>query len=78
MKLGWRPLADAWARRRLLAATMAGQPDAAITALVEFLVAPVGSGKSKKRLAFAKRESPSPKAVMDGIGPGRHTAAHGH
>jgi DNA-binding transcriptional LysR family regulator len=50
MKLGWRPLADTWAQRRLLAATMAGQPDAAITALVDSLVAPSGSGKSKAKI----------------------------
>ncbi|MEO8389114.1 LysR family transcriptional regulator [Polaromonas sp.] len=37
MKLGWRPLADAWAKRRLLTATMAGQSDAGITSLVDFL-----------------------------------------
>jgi DNA-binding transcriptional LysR family regulator len=49
MKLGWRPLADAWAQRRLLAATMAGQPDAAIAALVDFLVAPPGPGRSKAK-----------------------------
>lgn len=47
MKLGWRPLADAWARRRLLAATMAGQPDAAITALVDFLVQPSQNAKAR-------------------------------
>ena len=61
MKLGWRPLADAWARRRLLAATMAGQPDAAITALVEFLVAPVGSGKSKSALPSQNAKARAPK-----------------
>lgn len=37
MKLSWRPLADAWAQRRLLTATMAGRPDAGIASLVEFL-----------------------------------------
>ena len=37
MKLGWRPLADAWAQRRLLTATMAGQADAGIASLVDFL-----------------------------------------
>lgn len=47
MKLGWRPLADAWARRRLLAATMAGQPDAAIAALVDFLVQPSQNAKAR-------------------------------
>lgn len=37
MKLSWRPLADTWARRRLLTATTAGQPDAGIASLVDFL-----------------------------------------
>lgn len=46
MKLAWRPLADAWARRRLLAATMAGQPDAGIAALVDFLVQPSQNAKA--------------------------------
>lgn len=40
MKLDWRPLADGWARRRLLVATHAGQNDAGIAALLDFLVAP--------------------------------------
>ncbi|WP_309678656.1 LysR family transcriptional regulator [Polaromonas sp.] len=38
MKLGWRPLADAWAQRRLLVATAAGESDAAIMSLAAFLV----------------------------------------
>ena len=37
MKRGGRPLSDAWAKRRLLTATMAGQSDAGIASLVEFL-----------------------------------------
>jgi DNA-binding transcriptional LysR family regulator len=37
MKLSWRPLADTWARRRLLTATTTGQPDAGIASLVDFL-----------------------------------------
>jgi DNA-binding transcriptional LysR family regulator len=61
MKLGWRPLADSWARRRLLAATMAGQPDAAITALVDFLVAPAGPGKSKRALPSQNAKARAPK-----------------
>lgn len=61
MKLGWRPLADAWARRRLLAATMAGQPDAAITALVDFLVVPVRPGKSKSALPSQNAKARTPK-----------------
>jgi DNA-binding transcriptional LysR family regulator len=38
MKLSWRPLADAWAQRRLLVATTAGESDAGITSLAAFLV----------------------------------------
>lgn len=37
MKLSWRPLADAWAQRRLLTATITGQPDAGIASLADFL-----------------------------------------
>ncbi|MDP2442590.1 MAG: LysR family transcriptional regulator [Polaromonas sp.] len=37
MKLGWRPLSDAWAQRRLLVATAAGDNEAAIVSLVDFL-----------------------------------------
>ena len=37
MKLGWRPLADAWARRRLLVATAGGERDASIASLLDFL-----------------------------------------
>jgi DNA-binding transcriptional LysR family regulator len=40
MKLDWRPLADGWARRRLLIATHTGQSDAGIAALLDFLVEP--------------------------------------
>lgn len=47
MKLGWRPLADAWARRRLLTATMAGRPDAGIASLVDFLAPPSQNAKPK-------------------------------
>ncbi|MDP1885098.1 LysR family transcriptional regulator [Polaromonas sp.] len=39
MKLGWRPLSDAWAQRRLLVATAAGDNEAAIVSLVDFLAA---------------------------------------
>lgn len=45
MKLNWRPLADSWARRRLLTATMTGQSDAGIAALVEFLTSPSQNAK---------------------------------
>jgi DNA-binding transcriptional LysR family regulator len=38
MKIAWRPLADPWARRRLLVGTVAGQADAGMRSLVDFLV----------------------------------------
>lgn len=47
MKLTWRPLADAWAQRRLLVATAAGQSDAGIASLVDFLVEPSQNAKAK-------------------------------
>ena len=37
MKLGWRPLSDSWAQRRLLVATVAGERDKGIASLVAFL-----------------------------------------
>ena len=37
-KLAWRPLGDSWAQRRLLVATAAGEGDAGITSMVEFLI----------------------------------------
>ena len=40
MKLSWRPLADPWARRRLLVAHVTGQADVDIQSLVDFLVEP--------------------------------------
>ncbi|WP_332778422.1 LysR family transcriptional regulator [Polaromonas sp.] len=49
MKLGWRPLADAWAQRRLLVATSAGESDAVITSLVDFLTEPSQNAKTKHR-----------------------------
>ncbi|MES2362073.1 MAG: LysR family transcriptional regulator [Pseudomonadota bacterium] len=49
VKLCRRPLADAWAKRRLLVATPEGQRDAAITSLVEFLVQPSQIAKAKQR-----------------------------
>jgi DNA-binding transcriptional LysR family regulator len=51
MRLRSRPLADSWARRRLLVATQAGQGDPGITALVDFLVEP-----SQKPKAAARRK----------------------
>ena len=49
MKLDWRPLADAWAQRRLLVATNAGSSDAAVEELVAYLVEPSQSAKSRRR-----------------------------
>ena len=40
MKISWRPLADAWAQRRLLVACAQGQLDAGILSLVDFLTEP--------------------------------------
>ena len=48
MKLSSRPLLDAWARRRLLVATVAGQPDAGIASLVAFLVQPSQNAKTRR------------------------------
>jgi DNA-binding transcriptional LysR family regulator len=45
MKLNLRPLTDAWARRRILVATAAGQDDAGIASLVGFLVEPSQNAK---------------------------------
>ena len=47
MKLSTRPLADAWAQRRLLMATVAAQPDPAVQALCGFLAEP--SQKTKRQ-----------------------------
>ncbi|MDW5443895.1 LysR family transcriptional regulator [Polaromonas sp. SM01] len=49
MKLAWRPLADAWAQRRLLVATAAGQNDAGILALVDFLAEASQNAKPRRR-----------------------------
>ena len=46
MKLGWRPLADAWARRRLLVATAGGERDASIASLLDFLAQPSQNAKA--------------------------------
>ena len=46
MKLGWRPLADPWARRRLLVARPQGQGDAGISTLIAFLVEPSQNAKA--------------------------------
>jgi len=49
MHLHSRPLADPWARRRLLVATQAGQADPGIAELVEFLVEPSQNSKASSR-----------------------------
>ncbi len=49
MKLVSRPLADPWARRRLLVATAAGQTDAGIASLLAFLVQPSQNAKTRRR-----------------------------
>jgi DNA-binding transcriptional LysR family regulator len=56
MKLSWRPLADAWARRRLLTATMAGQPDAGIDSLVDFLSPKAASPSQNAKPKAPKRK----------------------
>ena len=48
MKLGWRPLADAWARRRLLLATAGGGRDASVASLVDFLAQPSQNAKGTR------------------------------
>jgi DNA-binding transcriptional LysR family regulator len=50
MKLKSRPLLDAWARRRLLVATTAGEQDAGINALVDFLVQPSQNAKAGRAM----------------------------
>ena len=47
MKLVWRPLSDAWAQRRLLVATTAGEQDQGITSLVAFLTEPSQNAKAR-------------------------------
>lgn len=49
MKLVSRPLADTWAQRRLLLATTAGQSDAGIASLVDFLAEPSQNAKPRRR-----------------------------
>jgi len=49
MKLGWRPLADAWAQRRMLVATNASQSDPAIDELVAYMTQPSQSAKPRPR-----------------------------
>lgn len=49
MKLASRPLADDWARRRLLVATPAGLEDAGVASLVRFMVEPSQTAKPRPR-----------------------------
>lgn len=49
MGLRWRPLADAWAARRILVATRGGPVDPAAAALVEFLAEPSQDAKARPR-----------------------------
>jgi len=49
MRLESRPLADPWAKRRLLVATQAEQGDPGIAALVDFLVEPSQKSKASAR-----------------------------
>ena len=48
MKLGWRPLSDAWAQRRLLVATRAGELGGAVAAFKTFLGQPSQNAKAHK------------------------------
>ena len=49
MKLASRPLADDWARRRLLVATPSGLEDAGVASLVRFMVEPSQTAKPQSR-----------------------------
>ena len=49
MKLGWRPLSDSWAQRRLLVATTVGEQDEGMTSLVTFLTQPSQNTKTRAR-----------------------------
>jgi DNA-binding transcriptional LysR family regulator len=49
MKLGWRPLSDSWAQRRLLVATAAGERDEGVASLLAFLVQPSQNAKASGR-----------------------------
>jgi molybdate transport repressor ModE-like protein len=50
MGLGWRPLADAWAQRQLLAAAAVGaQEDPVVGGLLDFLVEPSPTAKPRRR-----------------------------
>ena len=49
VKLTSRPLADEWARRRLLVATVTGRDDAGVASLVNFMVEPSPTAKPSPR-----------------------------
>lgn len=49
MKLGWRPLSDSWAQRRMLVATAAGEREEGIASLLAFLVQPSQNAKVRTR-----------------------------
>jgi len=49
MKLDWRPLADAWSRRRLLVACGTTGADPAVEALLAFLLEPSQNAKQRSR-----------------------------
>jgi DNA-binding transcriptional LysR family regulator len=49
VKLTSRPLADEWARRRLLVATVSGRDDAGVASLVNFMVEPSPTAKPRPR-----------------------------
>ena len=62
MGLGWRPLADPWAHRQLLAAAAVGaQGDPVVQDLIDV----PGAG------AFAERETSPPQLAMDAAGAAR-------
>jgi DNA-binding transcriptional LysR family regulator len=49
MGLDWRPLADEWAKRRMLVAPARGKSDPAVDALMAFLVQPSPDAKARRR-----------------------------
>lgn len=49
MKLDWRPLADGWAKRRMLIATKEGGSDPALDKLVAYMVHPSQAAKPGRR-----------------------------
>lgn len=60
MGLVLRPLADAWAQRRLLVATAEGQADAAVLSLADFLVAPMPAPAGPGRAAQGRTRRTRP------------------